>query len=1032
MWRSAAVLSAFLTATLTFFAAELRASDEAVARQAQAIFDATGVCGGLVVHLGCGDGRLTAALRAGENLVVHGLDADPARVASARQYLRSLGLYGPVSVQRWEGPRLPYVDNTVNLLVADVPGAVSSDEMMRVLVPGGVAYAKQGNRWTTQVKPPREGVDEWTHFLHDASGNPVAGDTVVGPPRHLQWTAGPEYGRSHEYTPSISAVVSTGGRVFYIVDEAPTESLWQHPVWKVLARDAYNGILLWERPIAKWFPHLCGWTQGPRQLQRKLVAVDDRVYVTLGYHAPLSVLDAATGEPVRVYDDTEGTEEILWHQGILLLVVRDVTAARRQQYAKWQDLTTQADSPLLRREPREPLVRAFRSTENQAPSTILALDAATGQILWKKSGADTAGLRPLCLRACGQHVYCQRQGGLHCFDLRSGETVWKSNAWTLHAVSDKAVVCATKEDVMVLSPDDGSLLWSHPLTLSDLRDVMLIGDSVWLGGGRPFDTGKKHTGSAWGPYFAVQRDVATGRVVKEITAKNPGHHHRCYENKATERYILGGRRGTEFLDLASGDYLWNSWARGTCRYGVMPCNGMLYTPPHACGCYITVKLTGFNALGPAEPDRSEPTPAPRLQHGPAYDTPIPHSAFRTPHSNGWPTYRGDTQRSACAKCAVPTALGPKWQSDVGAKITPPTAAGGRVFVARPDRHELIALDAASGKPAWTFTADGRIDSPPTLHNGRVLFGSHDGYVYCLRATDGALAWRLRAARRDEHIVADGQVESCWPVHGAVLVHDDTLALAAGRSSYLDGGIDLLRVNPATGDVLSQTSIYSPDPETGRQPQQYGPNGMPGARSDILAADDRYLYLRDLTFNHEGTEVDDRRAHLFTLTDFLDTTWTHRSYWIFGTKSSISTGCSGQNRNLLYGRLLALDDTTVYGYGRTKVHWSSEFEDGPYRVFARRRDADEPLWSVAVPMRVRALLLAGDELFIAGAGPTPGLAPQKQNVSPDPLLLAISTKDGSELSRRTLPAAPVFDGMAAAGGELLITLESGQVMCLAGK
>ena len=104
---------------------------------------------------------------------------------------------------------------------------------------------------------------------------------------------------------------------------------------------------------------------------------------------------------------------------------------------------------------------------------------------------------------------------------------------------------------------------------------------------------------SWGAYFAVERDLATGNVVKEITAENPKHHHRCYENKATDRYILGGRRGTEFLDLESGDYLWHSWARGTCRYGVMPCNGMLYVPPHACGCYITVKLMGFNALAPA-------------------------------------------------------------------------------------------------------------------------------------------------------------------------------------------------------------------------------------------------------------------------------------------------------------------------------------------------------------------------------------------------------------------------------------------------
>ena len=74
--------------------------------------------GGLVVHLGCGDGKLPAALHAGESYVVHALDADPANVAKARAYVEWLGLYGKVTVDRWRGDRLPYVDNLVNLLVS--------------------------------------------------------------------------------------------------------------------------------------------------------------------------------------------------------------------------------------------------------------------------------------------------------------------------------------------------------------------------------------------------------------------------------------------------------------------------------------------------------------------------------------------------------------------------------------------------------------------------------------------------------------------------------------------------------------------------------------------------------------------------------------------------------------------------------------------------------------------------------------------------------------------------------------------------
>ena len=62
---------------------------------AREILDATGVTGGLIVHLGCGDGKLTAALRASDSYLVHGLDADAGNIARARAHIRSLGLYGP-------------------------------------------------------------------------------------------------------------------------------------------------------------------------------------------------------------------------------------------------------------------------------------------------------------------------------------------------------------------------------------------------------------------------------------------------------------------------------------------------------------------------------------------------------------------------------------------------------------------------------------------------------------------------------------------------------------------------------------------------------------------------------------------------------------------------------------------------------------------------------------------------------------------------------------------------------------------------
>jgi hypothetical protein len=102
-------------------------------------------------------------------------------------------------------------------------------------------------------------------------------------------------------------------------------------------------------------------------------------------------------------------------------------------------------------------------------------------------------------------------------------------------------------------------------------------------------------------------------------------HQRCYPSKATEKYIIPSRTGLEFVDLEQEHWDVNHYTRGGCFYGVMPSNGLVYTPPNACACYIEAKLEGFNALGGAfksEPDLEKESENNRLEKGPAYDAVI--------------------------------------------------------------------------------------------------------------------------------------------------------------------------------------------------------------------------------------------------------------------------------------------------------------------------------------------------------------------------------------------------------------------------
>ncbi|HEC01946.1 MAG TPA: class I SAM-dependent methyltransferase, partial [Phycisphaerales bacterium] len=200
-------------------------------QQAEEILTACNMTGGLVVHIGCGNGRLTAALRAGDGFLVHGLDRDETRVALARKYIQSAGEYGPVSIDQLTGERLPYVDNLVNLVVSENLDGISVDEVMRVLAPGGKAYIKAGGSWKSKVKPRPDQIDEWTHAMYDATNNAVSNDSIVGPPKQIQWVAGPQWARSHDHLSSISGAVSSGGRIFYIIDEAPIAMVILDPDW---------------------------------------------------------------------------------------------------------------------------------------------------------------------------------------------------------------------------------------------------------------------------------------------------------------------------------------------------------------------------------------------------------------------------------------------------------------------------------------------------------------------------------------------------------------------------------------------------------------------------------------------------------------------------------------------------------------------------------------------------------------------------------------------------------------------------------
>ena len=1020
---------------------------------ARSVLETTGVKGGLIVHLPCGDGVLTAAFGAGDSYVVHGLDTDSAEVDKTRQYLKSRGVCPKVSADTFDGKRLPYADNLVNLLVSEDLGEVPMAEVIRVLVPRGAAYVKAEDGWKRIIKPWPDEIDEWTHYLHGPDGNAVSHDSTIGVSRSLRWIAEPLWARHHDFAPSLSAMVSAGGRVFYIIDEAPPGIAGMPGKWFLVARDAFNGILLWKQPIEEWgWEH---WTRNevqtfnrqntPFELARRLVATDDYVYVTLGYNAPVSKIDARSGEPIRSFEQTPNACGIIHHDGRLIVTTSDG--------------------------PQRVLTPGERQSVGKA---IVVLDPISGRTLWRKGGYAAVKVRAnsernsgtLFLCAGDRHVFLLEEDDVVCLSLADGAEKWRVPRPQRKKQPLRSRIHLS--DLGALVYQEGKLYFGqlHPNSQAnkdgDLQKQILgmtllaidvdTGRIQWQFEGAGITCTAPpdvfvHQGLVWiykpGEPTLLGLDTEDGKVVKSIPVDKvlrTNHHHRCYANKATSRYILTAKEGIEYVDVQSGEIATCHWVRGVCRYGIMPANGLIYAPPHQCGCFIDAKLNGFLALattrdkGRTAGEDSDPTP--RLQLGPACNR-FSTAQLPLPTPDDWPMYRKDIRRSGFIASKLPEKVRHRWEARIGDTLTGITVVGEKVFVASADDHAVYCLNAESGEVCWRFATGGRVDTPPTYWQGRVLFGSHDGFVYCANAVDGARLWRFRAGPDESRMVAFGQLESPWPVHGSVLVLEGRAYFTAGRSAHLDSGMVAYCLDVETGKVLQQTRLSA---DTNSKGELEG-----AALSDVLVSDGATIWMRKRRFDPQdiGRPVESGALPpVHATAGLLDDSWFNRTFWTYEGK------CPAQ--------YLVFDDKTVYGIRAYRTFFWKSFNDAfqpakeGYQLFAddieklngprkgkdKRRNSTPVAnkWSIRIPLRAQAMVVTDHLLFVAGApdivgGKDPWAAFEGRAGG---VLCVFSKSDGKKLAEYGLPAPPVYDGMAVSGEQLYLALKSGSVICFASR
>ncbi|KKK92584.1 hypothetical protein LCGC14_2701470, partial [marine sediment metagenome] len=290
--------------------------------------------------------------------------------------------------------------------------------------------------------------------------------------------------RSHETPSGIQAPVASRGRLFYFFDEGligiTDERLPDR--WSLVCRDAFNGKLLWKRPLDAW-----GWRQWNRQRwegknwttlragrtdvpgenQRRIVADADRLYTTLAYRAPMSILDAATGDLITTIEATAGTREILVSDGIAVAYTRQVPEDIAQR----------------------------RGTADDAATQLVAVDGRTAKVLWRKPSGP---IRPLALAIDNGRIVYLTGRDMVALDLKDGRRLWKvrpkSHTPRALLTVDDVIVMQGGTHVAAYDAADGSLLWEKKvgrIVGGEGDDLFVVDGLVWRGMASVDDKGKQ-------------------------------------------------------------------------------------------------------------------------------------------------------------------------------------------------------------------------------------------------------------------------------------------------------------------------------------------------------------------------------------------------------------------------------------------------------------------------------------------------------------------------------------------------------------
>lgn len=403
--------------------------------KAKAILESTGVRDGYALVLGIESGRLIEELARQSDLHVIAVDADTDKVATVRERLCDMGLYGTrASVLVGDPVTYPFSPYMASLVVTETPDDLDEGDeralaraAFHALRPyGGVACAwgALADRGRIEEVAQHEalhgasvrevgdfvlltrsgsllGAANWSHAEADAASTGASQDNFIRSPMTILWFDAAQ--RWHKY-PGQAQVRVAGGCLV----------LFEEGVLR--ASDVYTGRRLWEvevpfgakpltdplaREAVRYARHRQWGPQAALPSSAQLVVIEDAIYLSAGTRC--QVFDPATGEAtgqidlpedlktpwanLRVYGDylvgSSGAHVLCVHRRTGELLWRVATNRAALSVAVGGDKVFCAE-----------VTDPKRGEDESRDGSMFALNIATGKRVWQRVGGGRLRYSP--------------------------------------------------------------------------------------------------------------------------------------------------------------------------------------------------------------------------------------------------------------------------------------------------------------------------------------------------------------------------------------------------------------------------------------------------------------------------------------------------------------------------------------------------------------------------------------------------------------------------------------------------------------